>query len=278
MRLQNHALVEYLLSILHEKNKPNFHEINTLILNMPFDDTYFSTHAYKDVSFARFSQYWWSNRFYSILVKRFGKKNTRLLEIGSGLGHLVGQLQKDYSSVATDVSSWALEESKRIAYMTEHLVSNAEELPFQQEMFSVLICKHVVEHLHFPEKAIMEMGRITAPDGLLVLATPNLDSSARKWKKEKWIGFKDPTHISLKSPAEWSDLVNRAGFQIFQIFSDGFWDAPYIPIIPKFLQKIIFGLPGGIQAVLAMPFIPIRWGESIIILARKTSKQEMRPG
>ena len=64
---------------------------------MSFDEKYFSTNAYKDVSFAKYSQYWWSNRFYAILVRRYGQRGTRLLEIGSGLGHLVGQLEDFYA-------------------------------------------------------------------------------------------------------------------------------------------------------------------------------------
>ena len=55
---------------------------------MAFDENYFSTHTYANVSFAKFSQYWWSNRFYARLARRHGKRGSRLLEIGSGLGHL----------------------------------------------------------------------------------------------------------------------------------------------------------------------------------------------
>ena len=60
---------------------------------MAFDERYFSTHTYQDVSFAKYSQYWWSNQFYAILARRNGKHGARLPEIGSGLSHLVGQLE-----------------------------------------------------------------------------------------------------------------------------------------------------------------------------------------
>jgi hypothetical protein len=35
------------------------------------------------------------------------------------------------------------------------------------------------------------------------------------------------------------------------------------------LQKISFGSLGGFQAILGLPFLPMRWGESIMVVARK---------
>jgi ubiquinone/menaquinone biosynthesis C-methylase UbiE len=240
---------------------------------MPFDDQYFSTHTYRDVSFARYSQYWWSNRFYAILARRHGKAGERLLEIGSGLGHLVGQLENGFKTVAADVNPWALQKSQEVARNTFHAASSAEELPFVDGAFGVVIIKHVVEHLPNPQRALLEIGRITAPGGLLILATPNLDSLLKPWKGEKWIGYQDPTHISLKPPSEWLELIQEAGFRVLRAFSDGFWDVPYIPFVPAILQKFFFGSLGGFQAIIGWPFLLMRWGESIIVTARKTATE-----
>jgi 2-polyprenyl-3-methyl-5-hydroxy-6-metoxy-1,4-benzoquinol methylase len=236
---------------------------------MAFDEKYFSTHTYKDVSFARFSQYWWSNRFYAILARRYGKKGVRLLEIGSGLGHLVGQLEGSFETVATDVNHWALVQSKAVAPRTPLQVASAEELPFAEGTFGVVIIKHVVEHLPHPDRAVAELGRVTAPGGILILATPNLASLLKPWKGEKWIGYQDPTHISLKPPDEWLALIRGAGFQVKRLFADGFWDVPYISIVPRMLQKLTFGAPGGFQAMTGLVFLPMRWGESIMVIAKR---------
>jgi len=88
-------------------------------------------------------------------------------------------------------------------------------------------------------------------------------------KKENWIGYKDKTHISLKPPAIWLELINEQGLRPIRLFSDGFWDAPYVPGIPAALQKLFFGAPGGLQAILGWSIIPLRMGESMIVLAKK---------
>ena len=236
---------------------------------MSFDEKYFSTNSYQDVSFAKYSQYWWSNRFYAILVRRYGQRGTRLLEIGSGLGHLVGQLDGLFATVAVDVNHWALVQSQAVAPRTLLQVASAEDLPFADASFGVVIIKHVVEHLPHPAKAIAELGRVLAPGGTLILATPNLASLSRPSKGANWIGYHDPTHISLKPPSEWLALLKEAGFRLKRVFADGFWDAPYVPLIPKGLQKLAFGSLGGLQAISGVVFLPMRWGESIMVIARK---------
>jgi 2-polyprenyl-3-methyl-5-hydroxy-6-metoxy-1,4-benzoquinol methylase len=236
---------------------------------MPFDEKYFSSHTYREVSFARYSQYWWSNRFYATLARRYGLSGALLLEIGSGLGHLVGQLENTFTTVATDVNLWALRKSQGVAPGSSHATSSAEVLPFENGSFGVVIIKHVVEHLPHPESAIDEIGRVTIPGGILIFSTPNLASLLKPWKGKKWIGYLDPTHISLRAPAEWLDLIRNAGFNPLKVFSDGFWDVPYIPVVPGVVQKFVFGSLGGLQAMAGLPCLPMRWGESIIVIARK---------
>jgi SAM-dependent methyltransferase len=238
--------------------------------NHPFDESYFRTEAYANVSFARFSQYWWSNRFYALLARRYGPPSGRVLEVGCGLGHVLGWLAGRYTVYGSDVNTWALEQARRNVPQGHFVQLSAEDLSaFPVAAFQIVISKHVLEHLPHPEKAIAEMSRVLVPGGLLLVATPNLDSPMRRLKKAGWIGYKDPTHISLKTPTEWLGLFQTHSLRPKRVFSDGFWDAPYLPVLPKTLQKLFFGAPGGLQAILGWGIIPLRMGESLIIMADK---------
>ena len=81
---------------------------------MSFDEKYFSTHTYANITFAKYSMYWWSNRFYAMLARRYGTRGARLLEIGSGLGHLVAQLEDTFKTDGIDLNHWAVKESKSV--------------------------------------------------------------------------------------------------------------------------------------------------------------------
>jgi ubiquinone/menaquinone biosynthesis C-methylase UbiE len=236
----------------------------------PFDEKYFKTEAYADVSFAKYSQYWWSNRFYARLAMKYGPKSGRVLEIGCGLGHLLGWLEGRYQVYGSDINEWALQEARKNVPQGQFDAASAEDLSLYPDgHFQIVIAKHVVEHLPHPEQAIAEMGRILAVGGLLLLATPNLDSPMRERKQERWIGYKDPTHISLKPPAEWISMLRKHGLQVKKSFSDGFWDSPYVAGIPRIIQKLWYGAPGGLQAIMGWSIIPVRMGESLIILANR---------
>ena len=236
---------------------------------MPFDENYFSTHTYENITFAKYSMYWWSNRFNAMLARRYGRRGARLLEIGSGMGHLVGQLEDTFETWGMDLNHWAMKQSKSVVDKTNLQTASAQELPYRDESFNVVIIKHIVEHLPDPEKAIREIGRVTEPGGTLILATPNLDSLLKPWKGDKWIGYQDPTHISLKRPVDWLNMIRSADFSPLKIFSDGFWDVPYIRFIPNQIQKLFFGSLGGFQAITGWIFLPPRWGESILVIAKK---------
>ncbi len=237
----------------------------------PFNEDYFSTGPYAGVDFSRYSQYWWSNRYYARLVRRFGPTKGRVLELGCGMGHLLTWLSDRYQVVGCDINPWALEQAQgNVPGGRFLLLSGDEPYAFPSAIFDILIAKHVVEHLHHPELAIAEMSRVLKPGGLLVLATPNLNSPMRARKKERWIGYKDPTHISLKPPEEWLAALRQHALLPRRVFSDGFWDAPYYPLVPAVLQKLILGAPGGLQAILGWSIIPLRMGESLIVLAEKS--------
>jgi 2-polyprenyl-3-methyl-5-hydroxy-6-metoxy-1,4-benzoquinol methylase len=236
---------------------------------MSFDEKYFSTHTYANVSFAKYSMYWWSNRFYATLARRYGKRGARLLEVGSGMGHLVAQLEDTFETYGIDLNHWAVKQSKAVVNNTQLETASAQEIPFSDNSFNVVIIKHIVEHLPAPQKAIQEIGRVTETGGTLILGTPNLDSLLKPWKGDRWLGYQDPTHISLKRPAEWLSFIQDAGFELIKVFADGFWDVPYIPLVPNPIQKLFFGSLGGFQAITGWIFLPMRWGESILVIARK---------
>ena len=79
----------------------------------PFNQDYFSTGPYAGVNFARYSQYWWSNRYYARLARRHGPPGGRVLELGCGMGHLLSWLTDRYQVFGCDINPWALSQAQQ---------------------------------------------------------------------------------------------------------------------------------------------------------------------
>lgn len=235
-----------------------------------FNKRYFNSHTYANISFSKFSQYWWANRYYAKIVRRHVARGGTLLEIGCGLGHFLEMLNSDYQTTGIDVNRWALKQAKRNAPNSTVKNMPAEDIgKFSASSFDMVVAKHVLEHLKNPGLVLKKVKQILNPNGLLLFATPNPSNLLRPLKGTQWIGLLDPTHISVKPPEEWIALVKSTGLNIIQVWSDGFWNTPYVPFIPNQIQKFLFGSIGGLQAIMGLSFMPVHLGESTIILAQK---------
>lgn len=239
-------------------------------VSLKFDEKYFSTGRYEKVDFdKKFSMYWWSCRFYANLTRKFCRRG-KLIDIGCGLGHILARLEGNFETYGIDVNPWAIERAKTISLKSQFFCIPAEEIGrFKENDFEVVIMRHLIEHVKDPALVIGEASRLLKKGGFIILATPNPEGLAAKITKKRWVGYKDPTHISIKPPKFWLDLLRKNGFSIKLKTTDGFWAAPYLPIIPDFIQKIVFGFPGGVQAIVGFTFLPVSWGESLIVVAEK---------
>ncbi len=234
-----------------------------------FDEAYFRSNNYTGLNVGKTGKYFWSRRFYANLVLRY-RRQGRLLEIGSGLGHLLARLQNNFEAYGTDISEYGIAQAGRVATKANLRVLPAERLSeFGPEFFDVIVAIHVVEHLEDPLGALKTCFQIMRPGGLLLVATPNLSAPLKRLKGSAWHGYNDPTHISLKEPGEWRRLLGEAGFKTRRSFGDGLWNVPYVKYVPSAIQLMLLGWPAAIQTLAARPLIPVALSESLILIAEK---------
>lgn len=224
---------------------------------------------YQAVAFPKYSMHWWSNRFYAKLIQRYAKGG-RLLEIGCGTGFFLAELSRYFETYGVDISPFALSHARANCPQANLLFLRAEDLvALRPAFFDAVVLRHVLEHLEDPGLVVSEAARLLRSGGLLFYVVPNMSVITRRWKGRKWYAYQDETHISLLHPQEWLRLTEEAGLKVQKAYSDGLWDVPYVPLVPNLVQKLIFGAPGGLQALLGLSFLPISWGESLIVIARK---------
>jgi ubiquinone/menaquinone biosynthesis C-methylase UbiE len=237
-----------------------------------YGQQYFERYNYADRPLGRFSMYWFARRYYAALVRRYAPAGGgELLEMGSGLGHLLGLLQDDFACTGLDLEEWTVAQISRNAPRAKALVQSADDLSiFGDEQFSVVVALHLVEHLPDPAKTIREVYRILRPGGLWLFATPNPGYSLRRYKDPATDAIgKDPTHINCQPPAQWRQWCECAGFRVLRHFGDGLWDVPYLPVIPSIAQFAMFGVPALAQVLTRTTLTPLTMGVNQIAITRK---------
>ena len=143
---------------------------------------------------------WASKITYDNLFSGQGKS---ALDVGCACGYSSKVLETlGYETCAIDLSKWGVKQAK--SYTNGNfLVCDAQtSLPFKAMSFDLIICFDVLEHLQFPQRAILNM--LEACHGTLVCTTPNraVEKPVRKITRDF-----DETHINVKSPSEWKKAI-----------------------------------------------------------------------
>jgi len=101
-------------------------------------------------------------------------KHKKILEVGAGTGRLANRLFKNGADVvALDVSSEMLKVLKGKNSKIKIIVGEAENLPFEDEFFDIVIAAFLIVHLKDPKVFFDEAYRVLKTGGKLLITNIN---------------------------------------------------------------------------------------------------------
>ncbi|MBI2672554.1 methyltransferase domain-containing protein [Candidatus Woesearchaeota archaeon] len=106
------------------------------------------------------------------LIKKHIKKNDKILEIGCGSGNLLRFIECD-NIYGLDISSNMVKEAKKSVPNGNFIAGDAENLPYENNLFDKVIISEVLYYLPDMEKAISEAKRVLKKDGVILITTLN---------------------------------------------------------------------------------------------------------
>jgi ubiquinone/menaquinone biosynthesis C-methylase UbiE len=137
----------------------------------------------------------------------------RVIDVGAGDGNILELLSqsgfaKDYTAV--EISGSAIEQmkQKQIKGLSEIIQFDGYNLPFSDKTFDLAICSHVIEHVEYPRKLLLEIKRISK---FQIFEVP-IDFSF--WVDKKFKHFNAYGHINIYTPALFNFLLYTVGFEI----------------------------------------------------------------
>ena len=139
--------------------------------------------------------------------------------------------------------------------------------------FDAITSLHVLEHIPQPASALKLFNRILKNNGICLIVVPALHGRGHKKKGDVWFAFKDPTHCTFLTSAQWRELCVDAGFEVLIEGSDGLWDSPYLPFLPRVVDRLFFGMPLILNVLLNRVNVRANKGECAVLIIRKSTTQ-----
>ncbi len=143
------------------------------------------------------------------------------LDLGCGVGHaLVRIAAKVRLAVGADATAGMLEGARRLAAREGRanvllVVTTAEQLPFLDGSFDIVVSRLAAHHFFDPGAAFREVRRVLRPGGRFVLSDNYApDDEALDRFINTLETLRDPTHVRSNTVGGWRDLIEQSGFDV----------------------------------------------------------------
>ena len=138
----------------------------------------------------------------------------RLLDVGCGTGAASRSAASVAASVVgIDLSPEMIRQAQRLAggFANVHFeIADSEHLPFEDGAFTAVLCSNSFHHYPDPARAVLEMTRVLAPGGRIVIGDACSDRAAAR-VADMFLRRFEPGHVRLYRSDELGSFVRDAG-------------------------------------------------------------------
>ena len=171
----------------------------------------------------------WDDLLFREEILKYLKLEMTVLDLGAGAG-IVPEM--DFKGKAKMI--YGLDPDERVSsnpFLDSAVCGTAEEMPFADEMFDIILCQNVMEHIERPITMLAQVKRVLKKGGLFLVKTPSrnhyvsLGARITPLKFHQWYNhlrgreeedtFKTFYHFNSKS--EQKKIIADVGFDTVSI-------------------------------------------------------------
>jgi SAM-dependent methyltransferase len=178
----------------------------------------------------------------------------RVLDVGCGSGAL-GQALKQRQAVEVVGLTYSDAEAAIARTRLDRVETCDLNAPNVDDLglFDCIVCSHVLEHLYWPEELLAHLRPHLAPQGVLVVALPNVLA----WRQRLAFlcgrfrytdgGLMDRTHFRFYDWGSAQALVRNAGFRVVAVRAEGVFPIlGRLPLLGPALNRLATSLAPGL--------------------------------
>lgn len=141
------------------------------------------------------------------LLNQLAPRRGKLLDYGCGTGHFLAAAQAASWKVA------GLEPNARAREEASHRLGQPigqEGLAaFEPGSFDAITLWHVLEHVHTLNETLAQLTALLKPDGVMLIAVPNVESLDAQHYRELWAAYDVPRHLYHFAPKTMAQLLKK---------------------------------------------------------------------
>ena len=151
----------------------------------------------------------------AVIFKDVGKGfHSHILDVGCGAGDLLCVLSAAGFAECRGVDPMVPSE---MAYDNGVRIEK-KDLADVERSFDIVIFHHSFEHVPDPLQTLGEAARVMRREGILILATPHVESWAWEKYRELWVQLDAPRHLHIHSQRSVAILAQKAGLKVIRTF------------------------------------------------------------
>lgn len=198
------------------------------------------------------------------VLNRVPVKARRVLDLGCGTGEFGRVLKEKNACEVVGVTHSGAEAEAAFEHLDRVLVQDLNHFePAGLGKFECVVCSHVLEHLYRPEEFLPSLKNSLAPDGLLIVALPNVLQWRQRFEFLRGNfrytdgGLMDRTHYRFYDWSTAHALLSGSGYEVLESEACGGFP----------MSRYLAGLGGWLDRA-ALRFAPGAFGAQFVFTCR----------
>ena len=154
------------------------------------------------------------------VIARSKVKGGRVLDIGCSTGGFLDAMRQrgEWEPYGVEINAEAANHARERLGLNV-FAGALTDAHYPDSFFDIVTLWNVLEHLHQPQAALIEIARIIRPGGLLTISLPNPDCIEARIFGRYWAGLDAPRHLYIFSRRTLERVLASTGFEMEEVTS-----------------------------------------------------------